>query len=225
MYIPTEYVMYINIALVVFLVIALIVGYIKGFLLQVVQALTVIVAIVLAWLLSPTLASTIKIWPVDLTPFQDTVLSDLFYEKINASIWFIIIFVIVVILMLLLRPIVKAIGKIPVLKQVNKLMGMVFSLLIYGFYILIVIFILNTPLFTNGATIVEDTWLKPAKEFATTTFGFIEKPLLESEKLQNLIANRDNLSPDDFAFLSDWLKQQGIDESTVIEFFQQVNNE
>lgn len=222
MFIPTDYVLYINIALVVFLLIAIVVGYIKGLLLQLVQALTVIVAIVLAWLLSPSLGKAIKLWPADLAPFQDTVLSSLFYEKINAVLWFILVFLGVIVLMLLLRPIIKSISKIPVIKQVNKVFGIGFSVVIYGLYLLIFIYALNSPLFQNGAEIIEQSWLKPAKEIVSTTFNFIEKPLLESEKLQNLIANRENLTEEDFAFLTDWLTTQNIDENTIIEFFQQI---
>ncbi|MEA5026219.1 MAG: CvpA family protein [Erysipelotrichaceae bacterium] len=222
MLIPTSYILYINIALVIFLILALIIGYTKGFLLQLVQALTVIVAGILAWLFSPLLAKTVQIWPADLTPFQNTVLSNLFYEKINVTVCFLLIFFGVILLMLLLHPLIKAIGKIPVIKQLNKLLGMMFSVLIYGIYIMIAIFVLNTPLFLNGGSIVEQSWLNPIKEQVSATFSFIEKPLLESEKLQNLIANRDNLTVDDLNFLTEWLQGENIDDSTIIEFFQQI---
>ena len=222
MFIPTEYVTYINIALVVSLLLALFIGFKKGFLLQLVQALTMIVAVVLAWLLSPALAKSFNIWPTELTPFHDTVLSDLFYGKINGVIWFLIVFIVVILVMLLLRPIVKAIGKIPVLKQINKILGMAFALIGYSIYLLIIIYALNTPLFANGAQIIQQSWLRPAKDVATSAFAFIEKPLAESEKLQNLIANKDNLTTEDFDFLTEWLKTQNIDESTIIEFFQQI---
>ncbi|MPN21621.1 hypothetical protein SDC9_169001 [bioreactor metagenome] len=181
-----------------------------------------IVAGILAWLFSPLLAKTVQIWPADLTPFQNTVLSNLFYEKINVTVCFLLIFFGVILLMLLLHPLIKAIGKIPVIKQLNKLLGMMFSVLIYGIYIMIAIFVLNTPLFLNGGSIVEQSWLNPIKEQVSATFSFIEKPLLESEKLQNLIANRDNLTVDDLNFLTEWLQGENIDDSTIIEFFQQI---
>jgi len=225
MSIPTDYTLYINIALVIFFIAALVIGYIKGFLLQLVQALTVIVAVVLGWLLAPALAKAVHLWPAELTPFSDTVLKDFFYEKINVIASFLIIFFIVILLMLLLRPLVKAIGKIPVIKQVNKILGMVFSTLVYGIYILIIIFVLNTPIFINGSMIVEQSWLDPIKNVMTDTFKFLEKPLLENEKIQNLLANPDNMTSDDFSFLTEWLKDQNIDESVIIEFFQQIAND
>jgi len=225
MSIPTNYTLYINIALVIFFIAALVIGYVKGFLLQLIQALTVIVAVGMGWLFAPVLANAFHIWPANLTPFSETVLKDFFYEKINIVASFLIIFFIVLSLMLLLRPLVKAVGKIPVIKQVNKVLGMVFSALIYGVYILIIIFVLNTPLFLNGSVIVEQSWLNPIKNVMSDTFKFIEKPLLENEKLQNLIANPENMTSDDYSFLTEWLKAQNIDESVIIEFFQQIEND
>lgn len=225
MSIPTNYTLYINIALVIFFIAALVIGYVKGFLLQLIQALTVIVAVGLGWLFAPVLANAVHLWPANLTPFSETVLKDFFYEKINIVASFLIIFFIVLSLMLLLRPLVKAVGKIPVIKQVNKVLGMVFSALIYGIYILIIIFVLNTPLFLNGSVIVEQSWLNPIKNVMSDTFKFIEKPLLENEKLQNLIANPENMTSDDYSFLTEWLKAQNIDESVIIEFFQQIEND
>ena len=68
---------------------------------------------------------------------------------------------------LLVRPIIKMLGKVPLVKQVNQLLGGVFGLVNTGIWLIVFSIILMSPFFENGQQVIEATPLSmPGKAAA-----------------------------------------------------------
>jgi len=222
MYIPLELTPLFNVFLIIILVLFILTGYRKGVLLQILDFFGLLVALFIAWMFSPACGAVFNVIPKEFTPFQNTILASLFYKQINSVVWFIILFLAVSLLVFLLKPIVKTVGKIPVLKQLNSVFGIVFSILKLLTTSAIIIFVLSTPLFKNGGEIVERTWLKHMRSITTSVMGFIEKPLIENQAMQTIITNPKQASKEDLEAIVRWLKESGVDDKTISQFLGEI---
>ena len=222
MYIPLELTPLFNVFLVVLLILFILTGYRKGLLLQLLDFFGLIVSLFIAWMFSPALGASFGFIPKEFSPFQETILADYFYVQINSVAWFIILFFAVSLLVFLLKPIVKTIGQIPLLKQLNGAFGILFSMVKLLIVSVLVIFILSTPLFKNGGQIVDRTWLRFINSITVNTIDFVGKPILENKTLQAFILNPKQATPEDIATIVDWLKENGIEESKINQFLIEV---
>ncbi|MEG1066522.1 MAG: CvpA family protein, partial [Erysipelotrichaceae bacterium] len=159
---PTYAIAFLNIAVIFVLALYTFSGYRNGFLLKVISCFSIAVLCIIAWLTSPYISEVVNIFPKEFTPMIGTVVEPAFYSLMNRLSVFAIMFIIFVVLTVLIKPIVKAIGLVPLVNEVNKLLGLIFGffqgLIIVG----IVAFIFSTPLFANGNLVVKNSFLKPA---------------------------------------------------------------
>ena len=95
MTLPSNSVLFINVGVILFLVISIVLGYKRGFLWQVIKTIGILAVLLLSWILAPGFADLIKIFPKKYAPFQETPLADVFYDKINVLVWFVIILLLV----------------------------------------------------------------------------------------------------------------------------------
>jgi len=224
MYIPLELTPLFNVFLIVLLLLFILTGYKKGLLLQLLDFFGLVVALFLAWLFSPAFGALFRFIPKEFTPFQDTILADYFYKQINSIAWFIILFFIVSLLIFLLKPIVKTVGQIPILKQLNGTFGIGFSMIKLLIISTMFIFILSTPLFKNGNEIVERTWLVHIRSVTTGVMNFIEKPITENKVLQTFMINPKQASPEDVKSIMTWLSENGVSEGEINQFFREIGD-
>jgi uncharacterized membrane protein required for colicin V production len=211
---------YIDLALIIIAVLAVIDGYMHGFMLMVLNVLSVVAALFLAWILSPAIASVLPLYPRSGTGFSGSV-GDLIYTKLNTGLWFIILFIIVMLLSILLRPLVKLIGKIPVIKITNKILGAAFGLLLAAFWLLVLTFILSTPLFTNGKEAIEASWLKPFSETSQQVLGTVSSRLSDNVLVQRIVSGQP-LTQQELDDINAWLVKNNIDQKSIDAFLQQI---
>lgn len=214
---PDGYSLYINIAILFFLFVFLWIGKKKGFLLQLVEIFGILVILFIASNFSGLLAENISIFPKEYFPVEELLFGNLLYQNINKICWFVIIVIAGLVILLLLKPITKFVNKIPIVKQVNQLLGMVLSAITYAVYLVLIIFVLTTPLFTNGNKIIETTWLQPVKENSMEAFRFIEEPLMKNEIIQKII-NGEEITQDDLSVLTEWFNQEIKNSPWVFDF-------
>ena len=134
----------------------LLVGYKKGFIKQLFKLVTLFVSLMVANILHESFGALFKITPKFLVPFQDTVLEQFFYVKINSFVWFIVLFIITLIFLKFLSVAFDFIAKAPVLSSINKWLGMAFGTINFVFVSYILIFVISMPIFTNGVMMVEN---------------------------------------------------------------------
>ncbi len=218
MTLPSNSVLFINIGVVVFLLITVIVGYNKGFLWQVIKTIGILAILLLSWILAPGFSDLIKIFPKKFAPFQDTPLADVFYDKINVLVWFVIIFLVGLLLIAIIKPLFKVVLEFPIIKQFNSILGAFFALIPAGIMIIIVTFLLNTAIFTNGKDIVDNSILRYTNTVTEKITNILSKSLKENLAIQKMISDPLSLDTEDIKSIIEWLKKSSISSEDIYQF-------
>lgn len=220
MTIPESFIPFIDIVLVVCLIVALIVGFKNGFLWQIIKILGFLAVLLLGWLLSPAMSELIKLFPRSWSPFNQTILSDVMYQQLNQITWFLVLVLVGFLLLLLLKPLAKAIKEIPIIKSINGILGAVLAILPYGICVIILSFILQSPIITNGVTIAEKSFFRYVNVVTDVGKTAISKAFSQNEAIQKLLYNQSALTEEDIKSLTDWLKTNDLSTEQVRNFLQ-----
>ena len=218
MNIPLTMIPYINILILIFVAIMMFLGYKRGFLYQVFSLLGVLTAILVSWFFAPVVANEVHIYPAEWSPFQYTDFADVFYDKMNTLIWYILLFVGVTVLFALLKPLAKAIQKVPLLGTLNQTLGMIFALVPSLVIVLFVTYFLSTPVVKNGKDVIEQTWLGPIRNASTNIVYILQEPYDLNEAIQKLIADPISLTEEDTKLILEWLISEHDNMDEVYEF-------
>ena len=221
MSIPESYIPIINAALAIWMVLAIIIGYKKGLLWELLRILGFAAALFVAWIVSPGISSLIRIVPKSWTPFAGTSVGDLLYERLNYLAWFLIILVIGVILLCILKPMFKAITEIPVMKEVNGILGSLLSAVIALFYMMILTFVLNSALVTNGKDIVSQSGFKYVQMVANNGISFIADKFGENVAIQKMLSDPLSLTEEDLKSIVEWLNASKLSGEQIKNFLQE----
>ncbi len=209
MTIPMDWTLYINIGIGVLLIVFMFLGYKRGFFDQLLDLFGLLAAFLIAHHFYKAVASRINIWPQGASTLEGTILENFFYERFNRGLWFVILFFACLIIVLLLRPLFKVVGEIPVIKEVNKSLGMLVSVVLFAIWMCVATYFLSTPLFVNGNEIVEHTVLKPVREVSVLAFHEFSD-LVEENEVISSIWNMEN---------NEEVTQEQVDK--VIHFFEE----
>lgn len=214
---PHEFIVYLNAIWALFLVFVLYRGYKRGMLLQVVGLIGTFVSLIIAWLFSDVFVNVYTFINYNKTGISkfDMFVSD----NANQMIWFIIIFVVIRLLMLVLTPIASMISKIPLIKQVNSILGALFSIVIYFVYMGLLILFLTLPVITNGNEIIKNTLLKPIQSAMVPVTSFLEETVEKNTAIQSLLNNR-GLSTSQKQTMINMLEDNGFTQSEIKEFLE-----
>lgn len=210
--------LFVNVGVILLVLVSLIIGYTKGVLLQIFKTLGILIVALFSWILAPGLSELVQVFPERFAPFHDTPLAGLFYDKINALCWFVIIFVVGLLIILLVKPLFKIITEIPVLKQVNQLAGAAFSLIPSFIIIVLVTFLLNTALFSNGKDVIENSILKYTSVVTDKVINVLSNSFKENVAIQKMISDPKSLETDDLKEVIDWLKRCKITSEGIESF-------
>ena len=218
MNIPLTLVPYVNMLILLFVVLSMFLGYQRGLLYQVFSLLGVLTAILVSWFFAPVVAAEIHVYPVEWCPFDYTNFADVFYDKMNTLVWYIILFVGVSVLFMLLKPLAKVVQKIPVLGKVNQILGMLFGIVPSLVLILFVTYFLSTPVVKNGKDVINQTWLGPIRNTATNVVTLLEEPYTMNEAIQKLISDPMSLTEEDTKLVFEWLVTEHGDVEEIQDF-------
>lgn len=212
---PYDYTIYLNALLTLLFVFVLYRGYKRGMLLQIVGLMSTFVSMIIAWIFSDVFVAVFQF--VNYSKTGITAMDQFVSMNANRLIWFVILFVVIRLLMMVLTPIAAAISKLPLIKQVNSVMGGVFSIVTFFIYTILIIFFLSLPVITNGDYIVENTFLRPIKGVVVPTFSFLEDTIEKNDAIQSLIRNR-GLSMSQKQTMIDLLQDNGFTQDEIKEF-------
>ena len=216
MTLPSNSVLFINVGVILFLLISIVLGYKRGFLWQVIK--THFAVLLLSWILAPGFADLIKIFPKKYAPFQETPLADVFYDKINVLVWFVIIFIIGLIVIAIIKPLFKVVLEFPIIKQFNSLLGAFFALIPAFIIVIIMTFLLNTAIFTNGKDIVDNSVLKYTDTVTEKITSILSKSFQENVAIQKMISDPLSLELEDIKSIIEWLEKSSISSEDIYQF-------
>lgn len=221
---PVDKIIWLNIAIIAVLLLSLYSGYRDGFIVKALGCLGFIVIGVTSWYIAPIVSDKINIFPESLTPLSGSFLGPYFYDTLNKYATFFCLFILLSLLILLIKPICKGIGSIPIIAEVNKLLGVLFGLL-QGIILMIVItLVFRTPIFSNGNSVIEHSVLKTMNGLTDSVMFFLKDPMAEWESIQKLLTPSSELNADDLEKIKIWMREQNLDESQMQELLNQLRN-
>ncbi len=218
MTIPENVIPLINIGLVAWLVIALVVGYKKGFIWEVLSVLGILVCIFVAWIVAPGMAEIIKIFPENVAPFKGTSVGALVYTRLNYITWFVIIVILLLIVLAIMKPLFKAITELPVLKQVNGVLGALFSGIKTLVFFVLLVYVLSSAVISNGKNIIEKTLLRYVQMGSRQTMSVISRSFSQNVAIQKVLSDPLSLTEEDLTSIVSWLNNSKLSRDTIREF-------
>lgn len=207
MTIPETFYPYFDILVLVFMAFVLWRSYHKGLLLLVLESISLFVAFFLAWLLASPLAQALPIYKADEALLALPVIGPFVSVQINGLLWFVIVFIIVSLILLLMRPVFAGIGKVPLLKGVNHILGLAFGFLQVALYSFLIYILLLTPLIKNGQDVLANSQLRhvgPLSTQLTQSLNLEEVSLLK-------IFNPDSMTSEDEVKIKEWLSGRDVE--------------
>ena len=202
MVISSSYFIYVNLVLLVLYLIALVVGYKNGLILQIVDLLFNIIALFIAYFVSPILAAHFPLVKLD-EVYTALNLNTL----IDMLIYIVIVFVVLKILYLIIKPLFASVSKIPLLGFINRIGGALIGVVNATIIVLLFCMLLNTPIFKNGNEIKNGTYLKVVDNLSYKALEF-SMDHINIDSIKNEIKDFD-IDQSRKAF-EKWLEGQGI---------------
>lgn len=211
-----EWMIVVNAIIVALFFVSLFWGYKKGLLVLLVDLISTLVALLVASLFASPFAKVFPLFSVVKSETNGAV-QVWMNQHFNLLVWFVIVFLAVKVILLLIKPIINLFTKIPGVKQINSISGMIFSVFYFYLQMVLVCFILTFPFFTNGHYVIENSWLSPIMSTAESVFSFIEEPLENNVIFQKLIST-DELSAEDKGVIATFLSENGLSEEDIVAF-------
>ncbi len=208
-----------NIILVALIVLLFYFGYKKGFVRSLLSLVVTVVSFYVSYLLSDILAKYISLWPVNLGVLEHTVFESATRHFINRICWFVLLFIVIRIAFIFIDLFFKSIKQLPVLKEVDSILGGLLSSLESFIFILGLGFLLNTPLFQNGNILVENSIIKPINQVVSIVFSNVGNEMLDANAFTELLDNGKDLQNEYKNQLETWLIDNGY-----VEAVEELNN-
>ena len=214
MIINSQYAIFFDLILIAVLGILIIDGYRKGFFYKILSCLSFFLVLFICWRITPAIADVFAVFPKELAPFAKTNLAAFFYGYANRALIFVLLTAAVMLLLLVLRPLSKLFQKMPVISTINAMLGMAFGLVQGMLVVLIVYFVLNTPLVSNSKEFISASLIRYAKPFND------EVVLLAGDVLNDyqMIEKGENADTKSLQEFKVWLAAKGISDSDLAEF-------
>lgn len=214
MVINSQYAIFFDLILIAVLVILIIDGYRKGFFYKILSCLSFFLVLFICWRITPAIADVFAVFPKELAPFAKTNLAAFFYGYANRALIFVLLTAAFMLLLLVLRPLSKLFQKMPVISTINAMLGMAFGLVQGMLVVLIVYFVLNTPLVSNSKEFISASLIRYAKPFND------EVVLLAGDVLNDyqMIEKGENADTKSLQEFKVWLAAKGISDSDLAEF-------
>ena len=214
MVINSQYAIFFDLILIAVLGILIIDGYRKGFFYKILSCLSFFLVLFICWRITPAIADVFAVFPKELAPFAKTNLAAFFYGYANRALIFVLLTAAFMLLLLVLRPLSKLFQKMPGISTINAVLGMAFGLVQGMLVVLIVYFVLNTPLVSNSKEFISASLIRYAKPFND------EVVLLAGDVLNDyqMIEKGENADTKSLQEFKVWLAAKGISDSDLAEF-------
>lgn len=211
-----------NGAFVVLMIGCLMVGYKNGLVLSLVNCIGSVVALAAGFLLSSSASKILMLYPLSLTPMNDTPFGPVFQQMFNQIVWFVLIVAVVKLFCMILKPLAKGLKKIPVLGFFNQLLGAAFGLINMWIYSTIICMVLGLPSISWGSAVVEGSLFKNTSLFTDMMKESIEIKDEDVNKIMDLVHQIQNLDEETILQIQDVLSQYGVTQAQIDALFENL---
>lgn len=199
----------INVIVVAIFVICVVKGWKRGALRMILEIGGTLIAVYLAYVSSNMFAGMYDVWPEKWIPENLSLISGAVYPLFNRIAWFFIVFLAVKVILFVLDKVLKIMQKVPVWKQIMSILGSLLGLVEGWIWCMILSLVLCTPLFSNGATIADKTWLNTIQLKENSTLTTILKPFYETQDIMKIFSDINDVTNEQMDVLQDYLEKNG----------------
>lgn len=197
-------------------------GYKNGLVLSLLNCLGWIAAMVAAYLFSPAAAQALTIYPLSLTPMNETAFGPVFQQMLNQLLWFVVIAAVVKLICLILKPIAKMFVKIPVLGFFNRVAGALFGIVNMWIWTSIICLVLSLPVFDWGKDVIDGSLLKSASLVSDLIAEKIQLETEDVDQIMKLMSQIQNMDEQSIEQIRDAFEQMGITQAQIDELFEKM---
>lgn len=198
-----------NFILVLVVFFAIVFGVKKGLIRELLHLFATFGSVYVAWLVSPAMSQHIVLVKTLEGPLAGTFLEEMMLSYVNQAIWFVILLLTIRIVFGLLEHLAKGLQKIPVFKEINGLLGGLLGAANGLIYVMVILFLLYTPLFENGAEIAKHCWADSVSNRIAAVFQDTILPYMGAKDFSEFIENTNELTIEQGEKIAEWLEQNG----------------
>lgn len=220
MTINIQYAMIFDLILIVVLGILIIDGYRKGFFYKILSCLSFFLVLFICWQITPAFSEVFAVFPKGLAPFADTNLASFFYIYANRALIFVLLTACFMLVLLILRPLSRLFQKMPVISTINAVLGMTFGIIQGLALILVVTFLLGTPLVSNSSEFISASLIRYAKPLNDEIIMLAGDVLMDYQ----MIEKGEKADKNSIQEFKSWLESKGISDGDLAEFILSVMN-
>lgn len=215
--ISNDFILYINIGLILFFGLNLYLCYKKGFIKTLLGVMRFLIAFVAAYILSGPLANVLPL--INHESNSATGIMFLLIKKsVNNIVWFVIVFIASLLVLRLITRVLEFSFRLAFLGVFNHILGLLLGVVICFIQANIILLILYSPIFKNGDLIAE----KSVLSYASQGLGYVEKYVDFSQVKRDLINNRNVNNPD---YLKQTLENLGLSEEQITKVLKEYIHE
>lgn len=212
---PENIISIINVVLIAMIMIMALIGYLRGFISQAYDVLILLLGYLVALLIAPSLAETIRLLPTSINFDEIPFIGAQLVSIIDQILWTIIIVIVVSIIgAIFKRTVIRKILRYQHKVLPDRIGGAVFAIIPVALIGFVLALILSTPLFTNGSTILNATVLSPLAPSTTqivTTF-VNNNPVIQ---LYDKVNSGEPLDETDFESIRQTLIDMGFPQNVI----------
>ncbi len=163
-------------------------GYKKGLLYELISFLYTAASVLIAWFMSPVLASLFPFFDIGNIDEKYQMLNKIydFNGLLNTIAYFVIIFLLLKLLYILISLLVKSLNKIPVIGSLNQLLGGIFGILHATIIVLALSLLLSLPIIKNGKQVREKTLFRYVGSISNEAFSYLIDLISDSGLKENI---------------------------------------
>jgi uncharacterized membrane protein required for colicin V production len=163
-------------------------GYKKGLLYELISFLYTAASVLIAWFMSPVLASLFPFFDIGDIDEKYQMLNKIydFNGLLNTIAYFVIIFLLLKLLYILISLLVKSLNKIPVIGSLNQLLGGIFGILHATIIVLALSLLLSLPIIKNGKQVREKTLFRYVGSISNEAFSYLIDLISDSGLKENI---------------------------------------
>ena len=117
-----------------------------------------------------------------------------------------------------MKPLFKAITELPVLKQINGVLGALFSGVKTLVLFIALVYVLNSAVISNGKDIIEKTRLRYVQMASQKTMSVISRSFSENVAIQKMISDPLSLTEEDLQSIVKWLNNSKLSADQISDF-------
>ena len=214
-----------NFAIVTILIVFALLGVKKGFIKEFLGLLSFLVALVVAILYSPVIARFFPLYKLNVSIIANSEIIKIVNYRLNAIIWFFIIFILISIVLLIVKMLINTLGELPVLNLLNRFLGGCFGL-VRGFLIIILgSIILSNAFFINGSEFKKKTLFRQFDVIGTSMVSYFAHTLEENEAVQDFIRDPSSITEGQRQLVEKWLTRNGYTKDEINSVFNSIPGE